>query len=268
MNNEFERALAKVLVHEGGYSNHPADPGGATMRGVTQAVYDDYRRANGDRPRPVKQLMDEELRDIYKARYWDLVKGDSLPQGLSYVVFDGGVNSGVSRSVKWLQKALGVNQDGLVGPATLAAVERCTDIPALIDRICDIRLTFLKSLKTWKTFGNGWGRRVEGVRAVGKMWAGRADIAPPAPSQASQKAREADVKKAPPKAPGDLAVGGGTVGVVVSQSIDQLKPLAENDYIAKVVAVLTVISVAITIGGLAYRMWAKYKADKLAEATA
>lgn len=268
MNAEFEMALAKVLVHEGGYSNHPKDPGGATMRGVTQAVYDDYRRAKGDRQRPVKQLTDEELRDIYKARYWDLVKGDQLPNGLSYVVFDGAVNSGVSRSVKWLQKALGVNQDGLIGPATFAAMERCNDIPSLIDRICDIRLAFLKSLRTWKTFGNGWGRRVEGVRAVGKMWAGRADILPPSPIQAPQKAREDDVKKAPPKAPGDLAVGGGTVGVVVSQSIDQLKPLAGNEFIAKVVAILTVMSVAVAIGGLAYRMWAKYKADKLKEATA
>ncbi|WP_246677573.1 glycosyl hydrolase 108 family protein [Mesorhizobium sp. B2-3-12] len=95
-----------MLAHEGGYSNHPADPGGATMKGVTQRVYDGYRKSKGLSTRSVKGIQTAELNEIYDRQYWDAVKGDLLPAGVDYVVFDGAVNSGPGRSIMWLQQAL------------------------------------------------------------------------------------------------------------------------------------------------------------------
>lgn len=159
MNNNFEKALALVLEHEGGYVNHPKDPGGATMKGVTQAVYDAYRKMRGRGPQSVKFISNEELRAIYKFQYWDKVQGDFLPSGLDYAVFDFAVNSGVTRAAKYLQAVVGVTQDGQIGARTLAAI---TSPVAAINALCDRRMGFLRSLKNWLTFGKGWKKRVEG----------------------------------------------------------------------------------------------------------
>ncbi|WP_245464369.1 MULTISPECIES: glycosyl hydrolase 108 family protein [unclassified Mesorhizobium] len=97
---------ARVLAHEGGYSNHPNDTGGVTMKGVTQRVYDAYRKSKGQSTRSVKAIQTAELNEIYDRQYWDAVKGDLLPAGVVYVLFDGAVNSGPGRSIMWLQQAL------------------------------------------------------------------------------------------------------------------------------------------------------------------
>lgn len=162
MNNNFEKALALVLEHEGGYVNHPKDPGGATNRGVTQAVYDAYRKVRGRGLLSVKFITDEELRAIYKFQYWDKVQGDFLPSGLDYAVFDFAVNSGVSRAAKYLQAVIGVAQDGQIGAKTLSAI---TSPVATINALLDRRVGFLRNLKTFMTFGKGWTTRVHGVRA-------------------------------------------------------------------------------------------------------
>jgi lysozyme family protein len=162
MNANFEKALALVLEHEGGYVNHPKDPGGATMKGVTQAVYDAYRKLRGRGLLSVKHITDEELRAIYKFQYWDKVQGDFLPAGVDYAVFDFAVNSGVSRAAKYLQAVLGVAQDGQIGAKTIAAI---TSPAYTINALCDRRVGFLRNLKTFLTFGKGWTRRVQGVRA-------------------------------------------------------------------------------------------------------
>lgn len=162
MNSNFERALALVLEHEGGYVNHPKDPGGATNKGVTQAVYDAYRKMRGRGPMSVKFITDEELRAIYKFQYWDKVQGDFLPSGLDYAVFDFAVNSGVTRAAKYLQAVLSVTQDGQIGAKTLAAIHSST---AVINALCDRRIGFLRNLKTFLAFGKGWTRRVANVRA-------------------------------------------------------------------------------------------------------
>lgn len=162
MNNNFEKALALVLEHEGGYVNHPKDPGGATNRGVTQAVYDAYRKVRGRGSQSVKFITDEELRAIYKFQYWDKVQGDFLPSGLDYAVFDFAVNSGVSRAAKYLQAVIGVAQDGQIGARTLAAI---TSPASTINALLDRRMSFLRNLGTFLTFGKGWTRRVQGVRA-------------------------------------------------------------------------------------------------------
>lgn len=267
MMGEFERALAKVLVHEGGYVNHAEDPGGETNRGVTRRVYDDYRRSMGLPVQSVKNITNAEIQSVYRIRYWALVKGDSLPAGVSYVVFDGAVNSGVSQSVKWLQRALGVPADGVIGPQTINAAKTHENHDALVRKICDLRMAFLKALKTFKTFGKGWTRRVDGVRAVGQAWA-MGDVGPEITfvPGGDAKARISDAKTAPSKAPGDAATGAGTISTVITQATDQLTPLANIEFVGKAVAALTIVGVAVAVGGLAYRMWAKRKGEELAEA--
>lgn len=171
MKVNFKDCLTETLKWEGGYSNHPKDPGGKTNFGVIQRVYNSYRRLKGESPRTVKSITRSEVEDIYKSMYWDAVRGDSLPIGLDLVVFDFAVNSGPSRSIKFLQKALNKYQghslvvDGLLGPATLDAATDTRDVAGLIAGICDSRLGWLQTLKTFVTFGRGWTRRVRGIKA-------------------------------------------------------------------------------------------------------
>jgi lysozyme family protein len=270
---EFERCLDKVLVHEGGYVNHPADPGGETNRGITKRVYDAFRQRKGQPLRSVRSITSGEVAEIYKANYWDLAKCDQLPAGVSYVVFDGAVNSGVSQSVKWLQRALGVTPDGIAGNATIAAVQNYGDMDRLVDAICDRRLSFLKALKTWKTFGKGWASRVASVRATGKAWAGGSPEIHPLSlaSGANAKALLSDAKPAPALAIADATTGGGIgsggLAATLQQVQDQLSPYSYgSSLIGKVVVVLIVIGAALTIGGLAYRWWAARRKAERADA--
>jgi lysozyme family protein len=166
MKNSFYKSLDEVLKYEGGYVNHPKDPGGATNRGVTQGTYDAWRASKGYRRRNVKLLTPDELTAIYKNNYWDAVRGDDLPVGIDFAVFDFAVNSGISRAVRMLQQLVGVKADGLLGPATLRAASAHQF--GLTDKYCNARLTFLQHLHHWATFGRGWGRRVESVRATAK----------------------------------------------------------------------------------------------------
>lgn len=164
MRSNFNEALKAVLVHEGGYSNHPKDPGGATMKGVTQRVYDAYRRNNGQQVQSVRNISEAELEGIYYQQYWIMVRGDQLPGGLDYATFDYAVNSGPSRAIKHLQGVLGVTVDGVPGNATLAAANS-GDVASHVNKLCDRRLAFVKSLETWPTFGKGWTSRIAGARA-------------------------------------------------------------------------------------------------------
>lgn len=271
-----KEALSRVLAHEGGYSNHPADPGGATMKGVTQRVYDAYRKTKGQATRSVKGITTAELEEIYDRQYWDAVKGDQLPAGVDYVVFDGAVNSGPKQSIIWLQRALGTaykgNVDGVIGIGTIQAVQACGNYPALIDRICDQRLAFLKHLRTWSTFGRGWAARVAEVRAIGKSWAGKS--LPPAANfmdGGQAKAMVTDAEQAPSTAPADAAtgagVGGGTIAGTLSGLQDQLSPLSyASEWIGRIVVILAIVSAVLVMGGLGWRWYANRKALRLSAA--
>ena len=171
-NDAFHAALARLFAHEGGYANHPNDPGGPTKFGITLAVYRAHIKADATAA-DVKAMPLDHAEAIYKTRYWDALACDALPAGLDYCVFDYGVNSGVSRSAKVLQRAVGVADDGWVGPVTLGAVAR-RDAGDLVEDICNERLAFLRRLRTWPIFGRGWGRRVAQVRAAALAMA-RAD---------------------------------------------------------------------------------------------
>lgn len=185
MKDNFEACLAHVLQSEGGYVDHPSDPGGATNMGITIATLRTWRGRSVTKA-DVKALTRAEAAAIYRKNYWDAVRGDDLPRGLDLVAFDAAVNSGVSRGAKWLQSALGVPADGKVGPKTIAAANAAHK-DAVIDRACDLRLGFLRQLGTWKTFGKGWTRRVESVRAAAsKMAAEHVTVTPVAlPSQSN-----------------------------------------------------------------------------------
>ena len=160
----FTEALEHVLKHEGGFVNHPKDPAGITNLGVTIAVWEEWVGRESSE-KEMRSLTPEIVAPLYKQKYWDRVKADDLPSGVNYAVFDAGVNSGTSRAAKWLQEAVGAVADGAIGEKTLAKV-KAHDADALVNAYCDNRLNFLKSLKTFDTFGKGWTRRVEEVRQV------------------------------------------------------------------------------------------------------
>lgn len=269
-------SLAKVLQHEGGYVNHPKDPGGPTNKGVTQRVYDGYRKSKGLTARSVKSITGEEVADIYDRQYWDAVKGDLLPDGVDYVVFDGAVNSGPGRSVMWLQQALRPGYtgriDGQMGVGTLAALKTVNNHDALIGRICDARMAFLHRLSTFSTFGRGWTARVAEVRSIGQAWAtGETPQAASFVDGGQAKAFVEDAKTAPATAPADAAAGAGVGGLGVSGTLqslqDQLSPLSyASEWLTKIVVVLAAVSALLAIGGVIYGLYARRKAKRLAEA--
>jgi lysozyme family protein len=136
MTPDFDHALALVLKHEGGWSNHKADPGGATMRGITQRTYDTYRRGQGLPKQTVRDIATDELRDIYKSMYWDVIQADKLPPALALVAFDCAVNQGPARALEFLQQTWDYAE------------------------FMSLRLQHYTSLtETWPTFGRGWTRR-------------------------------------------------------------------------------------------------------------
>jgi lysozyme family protein len=170
MREMFDDSLKLVLMHEGGWSDHPLDPGGATMQGVTLKTYSNWlgRPATKDELRN----MPAEHRDaIYRKLYWERVQADELPAGVDLAVFDCAVNSGPGRAAMLLQQAIGVWPDGVIGPKTMAAI-KAADAKATVDRFCDLRLAFLRGLPTWPTFGKGWERRVKDVRQQAKGMVG------------------------------------------------------------------------------------------------
>lgn len=163
--SRYQVLLRRILRHEGGFSNHPKDPGGATNFGITQRTYDAWRMEQGNRVLPVSRIQDHEVESIYEERYWDAIKGPSLPVGLDYAMLDFAVNSGPYRAIKTLQTIVGVKADGFLGPRTRAAMLTSSD-PHLIEELCEHRLRFLQGLSTWSTFGRGWQSRVDNVRMV------------------------------------------------------------------------------------------------------
>jgi len=150
----FDQAFDELLRHEGGYSDHAADPGGKTRYGITEAV----AREHGYRG-DMRELPLEAARLIYRAAYWDAVRADELPDAVRYAVFDGAVNSGVRQSVRWLQRAVDATDDGVLGPQTLRAVQR-QEPEVLLRRLLAQRLQFMTALPTWPSFGRGWARRI------------------------------------------------------------------------------------------------------------
>jgi lysozyme family protein len=159
--SRFEQAVERVLRHEGGFVQHPRDPGGATRFGITRETLS-WARNRAASVSDIRRLSRKEAIAIYRRLYWDAVCADELPSGLDLAVFDLAVNSGPARAVTMLQATLGVEADGIVGPFTLNAA-READVPDVIRRLTKARLGFLGRLATWPVFGLGWSRRVLAV---------------------------------------------------------------------------------------------------------
>jgi lysozyme family protein len=158
---KFDLCFHHVIKHEGGYVAHPADPGGHTNLGVTKAAWEEYlgKEVSVD---DIKALTPEGVKGFYKTKYWDVIKGDELPPGVDYAVFDYAVNSGPARAARTLQECVGATKDGSIGPKTIALVKE-RDAAKLVQDVCDARLVFLQQLRHFETFGRGWARRVAEV---------------------------------------------------------------------------------------------------------
>ena len=271
----YSASLAETLEYEGGYSNHAKDPGGKTNYGVIQRVYNSYRRLKGQTPRDVREITQTEVNDIYKTNYWDQVAGDLLPSGLDLAVFDFGVNSGPSQAIKNLQRAINkvekrnLKTDGHLGPATIDAATSLTDLPGVIIYFCDQRLSFLKQLRGWATFGfangkeQGWPKRVRGIKAKALEMAVQAVLMPQRkPLIAPVEARE----PVPPSlgAPGDVQTPSiAPIGLSVTGLIGALGTglvtAVNNPY------ALAFMMVALAVGGfIAYKFLTKGNGFKVA----
>jgi len=206
MQSSFDRSLAAVLMHEGGYSNHPQDKGGPTNRGITIATFRKWMKRNGT-VADLKAISDADVAKIYRRHYWDKVRGDELPSGVDYAVFDYAVNSGPGRAAKHLQEVVGVPQDGIIGPVTIAASGK----PGTITALCDRRMRFLRSLAIWDTFGKGWSSRVLGVRQLAHELA----TEPAHPAEPKTPAERKTVGILTALAVLAIAVGGFIAGLVI-----------------------------------------------------
>lgn len=208
----FAPCLADVLVHEGDFSIVRSDPGNWTGGKVGQGVLKGTKKGISAAAFPdldIKNLTDAKIAEIYQARYWRPIRGDELPVGVDLSGMDYSVNSGVSRSAKDLQRVLGVAADGRVGPVTILAA-KAADPRVVIKGHCGRRLSFLRSLAIWNTFGKGWSTRIAHVEAKALSWV------------SSKGQLEADAKEARDKAvaQGSGAVVGAGGGVGADQAPD------------------------------------------------
>ena len=154
---DFQTAFDLLITHEGGYNNHPDDPGGATMYGITEKV----ARANGYTG-PMRDLTLDFSKSIYRKSYWDACRCDQMPDTLRYPLFDAAVNSGPGQAIKWLQSAVGVKADGAIGPVTQQAVNMAAPQPTR-QKMIGNRLRFMTELANWPSFSKGWARRIASI---------------------------------------------------------------------------------------------------------
>lgn len=163
MQENFQASLAAVLKSEGGNDDDPADHGGRTSRGITQREYDAWRAGQGLAARDVWAADDSEISSIYHDEYWNPFC-DSFPKGLDYLYFDMAVNAGPHRAAVLLQRALGVNDDGRIGPVTRQAVS-VADARQLIINFSEAKRNFYRSLHQPR-FLNGWLNRTNSVEQI------------------------------------------------------------------------------------------------------
>lgn len=215
----------------------PQGPGGETNKGVTRRVYDDYRRKAGKHVQSVRYITDAEVADIYRTGYWNACAAPKLPRGVDYATFDGSVNSGVSRGVRWLQPALGIKADGKAGPQTVANA-KAADAVATVKAMCAKRMGFLRGLSTFTTFGKGWTRRVAGVEAKGVAMA---SANPKATAAAESKAAANTAAAQKAGATGAGAGAGGTATQVDPSAFDALSSVALIGVTAALVILVVVL---------------------------
>jgi lysozyme family protein len=244
MKEFFDICLRRLLAHEGGYTNHPDDPGGPTNFGITIADYRKYVKPDATAA-DVRAMKIDEAKTIYRARYWDAQRCDELPAGVDYAVFDYGVNSGTGRSGKVLRRALKLpDLSGAVTAAVIAAAH-AVDAKAVVVGICDERLRFLQSLKTWPVFGAGWGRRVAEVKAAALAMAAHTVL--PAVPRVSARGR-AD-------APATTSIRHISTGAVGVAGIAAAQGAYQSGMRPAALAAILVVTLALTVCTWLYWRW-------------
>lgn len=254
--SDFDRSLARVLVYEGGRVDDKRDPGGRTNKGVTQSTYDSYLRTHNRPLTDVWGIPDADVAGVYKI-YWDQVRGDELPAGLNFAVFDAAVNSGAGRAGEWLQAALGSAYvgilDGLIGEKTIQAVIAFGDADTLIEEFCSRRLGTLKRLRTWPVYGRGWSARIANGQKIALSW--RDDAAVPVVVVSAigghSKAPVNDgTIKAPPvqQITAHLATAGGSTATAAASVAQQFTPIQDTfAWLKYVCAGLTMLAVVLGV---------------------
>jgi lysozyme family protein len=240
-------SIRRVLASEGGYVNHPSDPGGPTNFGITIADYRRYMKPDATAS-DVRAMKIEEAKAIYREKYWRAMRCDEMPAGVDYCAFDYAVNSGTGRAPKVLQRVLGISVTGRMDDATLVATKK-REPRAVIQAICDERLRFLQGLKTWGVFGAGWSKRVGEVRAaalaLAEKTAGRAPLRD-TPATTAQGKGVVPIN--------DTARRSTTGGALASGGIAAQQSAAGGaDWLVIVIIVLAAIAIA--VGGWAFWRW-------------
>ena len=244
MEANYPLCLRKMLRYEGGFANHPKDPGGRTLQGVTQAVYDNYRKKKGRSIQKLTASMrgtplwEAEMGEIYRGGYWLPVQGPTVNSGVDGALFDYGVNSGPGRAIRVAQKLVGRPVTGRLTADDVTAINRRS--PAqLVEAICNERLAFVQSLKTWKTFGKGWSSRIKDVRIYCTQLALRQ--VPGGMEPAEHGPGKAQVPSTTKKKGAVIAGGGGASAGVGASVWDWL---TANPAITAVICVTVIVGVA------------------------
>lgn len=227
MKDTFDAYMPELLKHEGGYVDHPADPGGATKYGITLATLQSWR----DRPTSkgdVRQLTKTEASAIYRARYWDEIGGNSLPAGVDAVAFDIAVNHGVGRWRQWSSIARGLSPEDA------------------IRALCERRRRFYRSLPTFKTFGKGWMRRANEVEAWALKWAGE---------HSTDKPSEAPAKTIATSKAANASILAGVAGAAApaTEAINAAKEAADG--VSALMAAGPWVLLALVVIGAAVFIW-------------
>jgi lysozyme family protein len=219
----YPRCLANTLREEGGWSNHPSDPGGPTMRGIIQREYTKYRASKGLPNRSVRYISEAELQDIYAGNYWRPMRGDQWPKGPDQIVFDIAVNSGTGRAPQIMRAAMGSPTGGIATLARLAT--QSGDKVGIVKRACARRARFYRGLRTFSVFGRGWLRRNARMEAIGVRMVleaqGVSDMATALKGQVT--GAEVKAKRAAQGATatgGSVTAGGGAITQVDASSWD------------------------------------------------
>ena len=272
----LSRSLQLMFGDEGGYVNHPKDPGGPTKYGVTIKTLKAWRKNSKLTNEDVKKLTLDEATRIARTEYWNTIRGDDLPSGLDYAVFDCAYNSGPAQAAKLLQRLLNVSADGIIGTKTLDALRkylRRFNVDRVIRDYCDARVKFLKSLKNWPSFGRGWTIRVTGIDPQGKMkktagvignalsLAKGYTVMPPKSVDCVALASPAETKVLSTEEGKAASVAGaGALGVACTDAASQLAPFSD------LLPVLRWIFIGLTLAGVGFGLYTSIQKIRMGNA--
>jgi lysozyme family protein len=266
--HSYDDAMKIEMQFEGGKDNDPVDPGGRTNQGVIQREFSAWLRKNGKPNRDVFTMTDAERDAIYSENYASKIMYNDLPPGVDIVALDGAINSGVSQSVKWIQRCLGISATGVMGNITLQAIYNYPDMDDLIAKIIARRNAFLKSLKTFYHFGKGWLSRTAQLLKIGQLWA--SGSVGPAVSWEPNMNKKATIVDALPlvsTAPSDATAAGGTVTTALTTAQTTLAPLqGHSPLIDNILLGLLVLGGLATAVGFGWAYYARQKNSALTDA--